>query len=167
MRAEKQGLRRALKKVRADMPAEKVRSKSQAITDRLMADVDWTEIKNMHVYSAVSAWNEVRTEPIIEYARKQWPAIDITMPNISVSQALPKQQFDLIIVPCLGYDEDCYRLGLGGGFYDRFLAGQPKALKIGLAFGDGLVKRGLPREPHDIPLDEIITEEGIIIAHDS
>jgi 5-formyltetrahydrofolate cyclo-ligase len=167
MRAEKQELRQALKKARLAMSSREVRNKSLVITKKLIGGVDWAEIKNVHIYFDVSGWNEVRTEPIIEYARKQWPAIGITMPDTLVSQALPKQQFDLIIVPCLGFDKNLHRLGLGAGFYDRFLADQTNALKIGLCFAAGFVKSSLPRELHDIALDKIITEEGIIKAHDS
>ena len=131
MRAEKQALRRALKKVRLDMSGEEVRGKSLAIADRLIAGVDWANTKDMHVYLAVPEWNEVQTEPILEHVRQEWPGIKITLPDSSVSQEPPKQQFDLIIVPCLGFDKNLHRLGLGAGFYDRFLAQQPKALKIG------------------------------------
>ncbi|MGH7156833.1 MAG: 5-formyltetrahydrofolate cyclo-ligase, partial [Candidatus Saccharimonadales bacterium] len=67
-------------------------------------------------------------------------------------------KFDLILVPVLAFDKENYRLGWGGGFYDKFLANQPQALKIGLGFQDGLVEQGLPHEPHDVPLDKVITE---------
>jgi 5,10-methenyltetrahydrofolate synthetase len=73
----------------------------------------------------------------------------------------PTSKFDLIIIPCLAFDGDLCRLGWGGGWYDRFLAGQPEAMKIGLAYQNSLVEAGLPREAHDIPLDKIITESGI------
>ena len=49
--------------------------------------------------------------------------------------------------------------GLGGGWYDKFSAIQPEALKVGLAYQAGLIENGLPAEQHDIRLDEIITEQ--------
>ena len=64
----------------------------------------------------------------------------------------------LILVPVLGFDRDCYRLGLGGGFYDRFLAGQASATTVGLAYDWAFVPEGLPREEHDVPLDRIVTD---------
>ena len=160
-------LRRELKRLRLDMSSGEVEAKSLVIAGKLIGSVAWAGIKNMHVYSTVTAWNEVETEPVIEYLKKHQPEIAITSPAVSTKQELPKQQFDLIIVPCLGFDKELYRLGLGAGFYDRFLANQVKALKIGLGFAAGLVKPGLPHEPHDVPLDRIITEEGIIKTHDS
>ena len=149
------------------MSGDEVLAKSRVIAEKLIGSVNWVGIKNVHLYSAVPEWNEVQTETIIEYVNKRWPDITITLPTTSLKQELPQQQFDLILVPCLGFDQDLHRLGLGAGFYDQFLANQPKALKIGLCFAGGLIKSGLPREPHDVPLDRIITEEGIIEAHDS
>ena len=167
MEMSKQQLRRKLKIARQSMPHAEVDAKSQAITEKLIASVDWASMKYMHLYSAMPEWKEVHTEPIIEYVHGQWPKIVVTLAGINASQELPAQQFDLIVVPCLGFDKELYRLGLGAGFYDRFLANQAKALKVGLCFAAGLVKPGLPHEPHDIPLDKIITEEAIIEAHAS
>jgi len=131
MRAEKQALRRALKNTRLGMSGEEVHDKSLSISEKLMGGVDWANTKDMHVYLAVPEWNEVQTEPIIKYVNKRWPEVKVISPAISLNQELPKLRFDLIIVPCLGFDKNLHRLGLGAGFYDRFLAQQPKALKIG------------------------------------
>ncbi|MEO0393769.1 MAG: 5-formyltetrahydrofolate cyclo-ligase [Pseudomonadota bacterium] len=68
----------------------------------------------------------------------------------------------ILLIPMVGFDRQGYRLGMGGGFYDRTLAlGQPlaSALTIGLAF-HGLEIKELPLEVHDRPLDWIVTEEG-------
>ena len=66
----------------------------------------------------------------------------------------------VLIVPLLGFDASCGRLGYGGGFYDRTLAGLGEAHTIGLAVE---VQRmdAVPREPTDVALDEVITEAGI------
>lgn len=62
------------------------------------------------------------------------------------------------IVPGLAFTEDGARLGYGGGWYDRLLAGSSAAsLKIGVAYGFQMVPE-LPCEPHDIPLDRVITD---------
>lgn len=66
----------------------------------------------------------------------------------------------LLFVPCLGYAPGGYRLGYGGGFYDRTLASlQPKPYTVGLGFGQGFVPDFEP-EPHDVPLDAILNEHG-------
>ncbi len=68
----------------------------------------------------------------------------------------------LLFVPCLGYGPGGYRLGYGGGFYDRTLATlAPKPFTVGLGFGQGFVPEFEP-EPHDVPLDAILNEHGIV-----
>ena len=72
----------------------------------------------------------------------------------------------LLFVPCLGYSTGGYRLGYGGGFYDRTLATlQPKPFTVGLGFTQGYVDDFEP-EPHDMPLDAMITEDGVFWERD-
>ena len=67
----------------------------------------------------------------------------------------------LLFVPCVGYAPDGVRLGYGGGFYDRTLAAlQPRPYTVGLAFANTFVDDLLP-EPHDAPLDAILTDCGL------
>jgi 5-formyltetrahydrofolate cyclo-ligase len=65
------------------------------------------------------------------------------------------QDIDLIIVPCISCDEEGYRLGYGGGFYDRWP--QTPAPRIALCYEKTKTK-SLPKEPHDQKVDIIITE---------
>jgi 5-formyltetrahydrofolate cyclo-ligase len=68
-----------------------------------------------------------------------------------------------ILVPLLAFDKGGFRLGYGGGYYDRTLAGlraRGHVLAIGIAYG-GQETESLPREPHDQPLDMIVTEKGV------
>lgn len=66
----------------------------------------------------------------------------------------------LLLVPCLGFGPGGYRLGYGGGFYDRTLASiHPKPFTVGLCFANGYVSNFAP-EPHDVPLDAILTDHG-------
>jgi 5-formyltetrahydrofolate cyclo-ligase len=70
---------------------------------------------------------------------------------------------ELLLVPCVGFDEERYRLGYGGGYYDRTLAAWPTGVKpmtIGVAF-EALKCDALPREVHDLPLDSIVTERAV------
>jgi 5-formyltetrahydrofolate cyclo-ligase len=57
----------------------------------------------------------------------------------------------------LGFDASLHRIGYGGGYYDRFLADQPKAKKIGVCYEVSKVGK-IPAEPHDVPLDFIVSE---------
>ncbi len=70
---------------------------------------------------------------------------------------------DILIVPCLGFNSEKYRLGYGGGFYDRWLkAHQPAPLSIGLAFAEQ--QTDFATEVHDYRLDQIVTEQGAFQA---
>ena len=68
---------------------------------------------------------------------------------------------DVSIAPVVGFDQGCYRLGYGGGFFDRTLAALPKKPRV---FGVGYTLQALDTiHPlaHDIPMDAIITEAGV------
>jgi 5-formyltetrahydrofolate cyclo-ligase len=66
----------------------------------------------------------------------------------------------LLFVPCVGFGPGGYRLGYGGGFYDRTLAALlPKPVTVGLAYSHASVPTFEP-EPHDVPLAAILTDEG-------
>lgn len=66
----------------------------------------------------------------------------------------------LLLVPLLGFDRAGYRLGYGGGYYDRTLAAMAvKPLSIGIGYSAALLETIHP-QPHDIPLDRILTEDG-------
>ncbi|MCA0325816.1 MAG: 5-formyltetrahydrofolate cyclo-ligase [Proteobacteria bacterium] len=68
----------------------------------------------------------------------------------------------LLVVPCVGYGPGGYRLGYGGGFYDRTLAAlQPRPFTLGLGFTGGFVDDFEP-EPHDQPLDAILNDNGVV-----
>ncbi len=67
---------------------------------------------------------------------------------------------EVALTPLLAFDEKGYRLGYGGGFYDRYFARRPSVLKVGLAFF-GQAHPSLPHDKHDVRLDAVITERGI------
>ncbi|NLJ40699.1 MAG: 5-formyltetrahydrofolate cyclo-ligase [Clostridiales bacterium] len=83
-------------------------------------------------------------------------------PRNAFIRAVDPLELDLVLIPGLGFDRGFNRLGHGKGYYDRFLSKLSKdTLKIGLAFSIQIVEE-VPIGSHDIPLDIIITEEGII-----
>jgi 5-formyltetrahydrofolate cyclo-ligase len=68
----------------------------------------------------------------------------------------------LLFVPCVGYGPGGYRLGYGGGFYDRTLATlQPRPVTVGLGFTDGWLP-DLEPEAHDIALDALLNDNGVV-----
>lgn len=71
-----------------------------------------------------------------------------------------REDIDLTIVPCVGAASDGRRLGRGGGYYDRFLSGY-RGRTLLLCRGV-LLREDIPREPHDILVPHLVTEEGIV-----
>ncbi|HYX36697.1 MAG TPA: 5-formyltetrahydrofolate cyclo-ligase [Oligoflexus sp.] len=68
----------------------------------------------------------------------------------------------LLIIPALAYDHRCFRLGYGGGFFDRFLA-HHKVTTLGVCFEAFLVNE-LPTEPHDHPVQSVSTDSRFLTA---
>jgi 5,10-methenyltetrahydrofolate synthetase len=67
----------------------------------------------------------------------------------------------VVLMPPVGFDEQGYRLGYGGGYFDRTLAAMlPSPLKIGLAFELSRIATIRP-QPYDIPMDYIVSEAGL------
>ena len=63
-----------------------------------------------------------------------------------------------LLIPCLGFTATGLRLGYGGGFYDRTLAGEPRPLTVGIAYAAAEVS--FAAEPFDVALERVITELG-------
>lgn len=71
----------------------------------------------------------------------------------------PAPPMDAVVAPAVGASADGHRIGYGGGFYDRYLAGSGAA-KIALCFQRQVVG-AVPREGHDVRMDYVVTEERI------
>lgn len=80
----------------------------------------------------------------------------IPVPQVQHAVPLP----DAILVPCLGFTSDRFRLGYGGGYFDRTLEQKPRPHTIGVAYS--CLKTQFEIQKYDIPMDCIITEEGVI-----
>jgi 5,10-methenyltetrahydrofolate synthetase len=63
-----------------------------------------------------------------------------------------------LLVPCLGFNAQSYRLGYGGGFYDRTLAEAPRPYALGIAYA--CQQAAFDADDHDVPLDTVITERS-------
>lgn len=87
---------------------------------------------------------------------------NIPEPDPKKSLRLEPGEIDAAVIPGSVFDIHGGRLGYGGGYYDRFLLNDaPQAKRIGLAFELQVVDK-VPLEPHDQPLDILITEERIV-----
>lgn len=86
----------------------------------------------------------------------------IREPVADPARAVAPDAVDLILVPGTAFTRDGRRLGRGGGYYDRLLAGlSPATCKIGVCF-DFQIVPALPTEPHDQSVDFVATESGLL-----
>lgn len=70
---------------------------------------------------------------------------------------------DVVLVPCVGFTRTGYRLGYGGGYFDRWLAAHRGVTAIGVAWSLGEVSEAeFARRPHDLALTLVLTEHGIV-----
>lgn len=91
-----------------------------------------------------------RWEPGEEMVRDQ---MGVAVPAVLRPVARPAA----ILIPCLGFNACGYRLGYGGGYYDRTLAPRPRPFSVGVAYA--LAAAEFDGAPHDVALDRIITEQ--------
>jgi 5-formyltetrahydrofolate cyclo-ligase len=179
--AEKDELRKRVLARRARLSPEKHRQLSGIITARLMDDKRLVNAKTIFSYwpfgsevdiAAFNNWAVSRGATlafplcheggVMEAAvpksadALQKGCFGIVEPDPQRSRIILPEEFDIVLVPCVGFDNKNIRLGMGGGFYDRYLPNCAKALKLGVAFSLQKIKEGFS-DPWDIALDEIIT----------
>lgn len=168
MNLTKTELRHMLKQARLALSPEDRQTKSTAIAGHLWQAIDWSEVTTIHCFEPIEHLGEVDTTDFIAALADEHPTLQLftsrrlnsTWQIVSLTDGKPVSappQFDVIIVPMLGFDDNLQRIGYGSGYYDRFLATQPGTKKIGICFDLGKIPL-IPAESHDIPLDTIITE---------
>ena len=161
---EKTKLRLLLRRRLRSVAAAELATASQAITERLKAEIDCHTVKRFCVYESVESWREPDMVDFVSWVKESYAKVEITLLSQASNTVFPTENFDAIIVPLLGFDDLCARLGRGSGWYDRFLSEQPKASKIGVALENQHVSH-LPVEEHDIALDMIVTEQTVYRKH--
>ena len=170
------------------LPADRA-ARSARIAERLLALPEMQEAERVLFYASLA--EEVETWPLLRawlnrgrlpllpaVERRGGPlraapvrdlvvdlrpgAFGILQPDPSRTGAVEWQTIQVAILPGLAFDLRGYRLGRGAGYYDRSLpALAPAARRVGLAFECQVVER-LPAEPHDVPVDRVVTEDRII-----
>lgn len=98
---------------------------------------------------------EMRFIPVTDLSRVRPSAFGAPEPVEDLPEA--RDEAALVIVPGLVFDRRGYRIGYGGGYYDRFLAAQPHHPTIALCY-DFQLTDVLPAEAHDIPVDTVFVE---------
>ena len=83
--------------------------------------------------------------------------------KVATGKVLEDYSHCMMIVPGLSFDLNCYRLGHGGGYYDKFLSKHRDIFTVGLQSDENL-EEFLPHEEHDIPLKCVLTETSIFVS---
>lgn len=99
-----------------------------------------------------------KSRPLVFRAYRPGDPLEKGVWNIPVPATGPEIVPDVVIAPLVGFDPQNYRLGYGGGFFDRTLASLPaKPLIIGVGYAMQAIPT-IHAQPHDIPMDRIVTE---------
>ncbi len=81
--------------------------------------------------------------------------------TLAPSELAPRVEPDVVLMPLLAFDRHGTRLGYGGGYYDRTLERLSRRPRlVGIAYAAQELD-SIPRESHDVPLDSIVTENGV------
>lgn len=121
----------------------------------------WDEGKTVCVPKCYSADKKMEFREMKSHDDLENVYMDLYEPIVERTKELTQEHIDLLIVPGLVFDKKGYRIGYGGGYYDRFLQGyQGSTLSIAFEFQTA---EELPHEDFDIPVDKIMTETGYFI----
>jgi 5-formyltetrahydrofolate cyclo-ligase len=134
----------------------------------------WSIKGEFDALPALYRWSEAEEGrriglPVIDRATKQldfhvwFPGCPMEDDAFGIPKPKDTERFrpQLLLVPCVGFGPGGLRLGYGGGFYDRTLAElSPRPLTVGVGYAHGFVP-WLDAEAHDVPLDVVLTEDGV------
>ncbi|MGO1383448.1 MAG: 5-formyltetrahydrofolate cyclo-ligase [Arachnia sp.] len=84
----------------------------------------------------------------------------ICQPVLDVEDSIPLREADVVVVACLAVAADGTRLGTGGGWYDRALLHRRPGVPVWALSRAGELLRTLPAEPHDVAVNQVVTELG-------
>jgi 5-formyltetrahydrofolate cyclo-ligase len=168
MNESKAELRTRLKHERLTLNDADHTLKSRAIVAKLKQITDWSSIKTLHYFEPINELLEPDISDLITYLEDTYADLKLFTPRlinnkwelVAARGGELSPDYEVVIVPALGFDDNLQRIGYGGGYYDKFLDTQPNSLKIGVCFELGHLKK-MPVETHDIGLDIIVTEEAI------
>lgn len=171
---KKSRLRSTILQLRDSLTPSHLRTVSDHISTSIIAYIEKNNISVVHAYLPIRS--EVDIRPVLEYCllnsivvvcpktlaqgqMKQYMLYDLNEieeglygtchPSSSIEYL---GEYDLILVPAVAYDMSYYRLGYGGGYYDRFLIDHTEAIHAGVIFKEQYVDN-VPRETHDCKMD--------------
>lgn len=165
------------------IPAEARAEKSRRITAHILESGAYRQAER--VFSFVSMGSEVETRDILKRAWQDGKTVavpkteagrkmvflqihslaDLREGRFGVMEPAGGEELiprvgDLFLVPGALFDRKKHRIGYGGGYYDTYFAKYKGYRKVGVAFSEQVAEREIPAAAYDIPLDDIVTENG-------
>jgi 5-formyltetrahydrofolate cyclo-ligase len=191
--AAKSALREHMLRARSELDPRLQAKWGQAITNRLVGCEEYRQAGTLHLYIdafpgevpthelatlALTHGKRVAVPKIVTFKPPEMVGLEIgSLDELSLSSAglwepdpsrvdrVPEADIDLVVVPGLAFDRSGHRLGLGGGFYDRWLP-SVSAPRVGLALSLQVVER-VPHTGRDQRVDWIVTENDLIDCRES
>ncbi|MBS7531525.1 5-formyltetrahydrofolate cyclo-ligase [Hazenella sp. IB182353] len=179
----KKSLRQEMLNRRAQFTPTFVKNKSALVNQRLVQLESLQSAQNVLLYMSIrneidlkeaiqALWEQGNVKVILPRTDKKQKklycyhvkhlddlevgAFGISEPNPLRCEEIPPTALDVLFLPGVAFDQSGYRLGYGGGYYDRFLHPSLKAIRIGIAYDEQMVDTVYP-EKHDQQVDIIIT----------
>lgn len=185
---EKQELRKHLKALRNRLSTAQVSWSSEKIAQHILACDAYKNAKLIMGYLAFGkelsvdkvllqalADGKKVVVPFITSPTEMEAAVFTGMENLCLdrfkircvaepAQLIEPNAIDLVLVPGVAFGRDGSRMGMGAGYYDRFLRRSPQAVIIGIAYA-ALMQEQLPTDEYDIPVHYLVSETGIEKLH--
>jgi 5-formyltetrahydrofolate cyclo-ligase len=186
---DKREIRKRIMTLRNAMPVEEIAAKSGEIVRRLKELREIRESSTLMVF--LSFGSEVLTDRLIEWGwdagkrivvplcrpegRVLTPCLlggfdeletghyGIREPKAERLRVVPPGEIDAVLIPAVAFDRRGYRVGYGGGYYDRFLPKVPQAARIGVVFACQIVPE-VPIDRYDVQVEKVTTEDELIVA---
>ena len=158
LRAQMRVLRRSISDADGPRRSELIGARLRAVVAQRLED----EPPPIWRRGVVMVFTPIRGEPRLDELVDWCRSADLA--TVVPEEGPDPARVDVVVVPGLAFTADGHRLGQGGGWYDRFLVRLPeRVLTVGVGFAEQLVD-ALPVEPHDVPLDLIVTDDGTASA---
>ena len=182
---DKQRLRKALRQQRAQLTREQVRTAGAAVARQILACDAFCKAKSVMGFLAFG--KELSVDEVLVQALALGKTVAVphivsdtsfvaarlqnmqafALDRYGIRSVLPPLEvlapegFDLVLVPGVAFGRDGSRVGMGAGYYDRFLPLATHAHIMGVAY-DALLQESLPSAEYDIKMQSIVSESGII-----
>lgn len=135
-------------------------SRFPEVNTQPIIEAAWVAGKKVAVPKCIHSTRHMDFRYITSFNQLEKAYVGLMEPKVSETLSASKREIDLLIVPGVVFSDEGYRIGFGGGYYDRYLATY-RGNYLSLAF-TCQTGHSVPMESHDVPVQKIITEEKII-----